>query len=227
MRDVAGRFRLAKETAAPPDELSVRVDLPFAAEIADQVEVKRRAVAAAEVFKAHPEREMHRPADLLVEEDVPSEAVDLVVEPERDLTGGGRPLVHAEQRLEIRLSAGGFGGDYAAVLESQPCVVDLAAAEDRGEAEPDRPVDPGLDRARIDLAVGQVLDPVGRPPGPALHDDGEIGVLADDAELTDRAQLGRARLQPLADSAPVANRIGVEDVAGPKNEVLVLLEGHV
>src|SRR5439155_8095584 len=123
--------------------------------------------------------------------------------------------------------AGGFGGDYAAVLESQPCVVDLAAAEDRGDAKPDRPVDPGLDRARIDLAVGQVLDPVGRPPGPALHDDGEIGVLADDAELTDRAQLGRARLQPLADSAPVANRIGVEDVAGPKDEVLVLGEGHI
>ena len=53
---------------------------------ADHVPVDlRRQVAAPGLDEAEPECEVHRAADLLVEEDVPGEPVDLVVQAEGDL----------------------------------------------------------------------------------------------------------------------------------------------
>src|SRR3954462_7800375 len=75
--DTLRRLRLLEEAAGAPDELAVRVDLPFRAEGADHVPVQAGLVAAAEPLEARPEREAHRPADLLVEEDVAREPVDL------------------------------------------------------------------------------------------------------------------------------------------------------
>ena len=48
---------------------------------------------------------MHRAADLLVEEDVAGEAVDLVVQPERDLAEHARAFVHVEERTEVVVPA--------------------------------------------------------------------------------------------------------------------------
>src|SRR5256885_7245608 len=112
------RLRLTEEAAVLPDQLTVGVDLPFAAQVADQVEVQRRAVAPAEDLEAHAEREVNRAADLLVEEDVAGEAVDLVVEAERELADPARSFVHLEQRREIRLAFRRLGGDHTAVLEA-------------------------------------------------------------------------------------------------------------
>src|ERR1700745_1316722 len=81
-----GRLRIVQELAVAPDELPVGVDLALAPEIADQIEVQRRAILAPQSPEAHSEGHVHRSTDLLVEEDVAGEAVDLVVEPERDLT---------------------------------------------------------------------------------------------------------------------------------------------
>jgi hypothetical protein len=52
---------------------------------------------------------VHRPADLLVEERVRGEAVDLVVEPERDLAEPARALVEIEQRVQEVSPAPGLG----------------------------------------------------------------------------------------------------------------------
>src|SRR5947208_3696057 len=66
----------ARAVQKPPvaiDELAVRVDLAARAKVADQVPVQSRAVEAARLRIRGPEGQMHRPADLLVEERVASE----------------------------------------------------------------------------------------------------------------------------------------------------------
>src|SRR5581483_5220342 len=118
--------RLAHEAPHAPDQLAVGVDLAVAAKVADQVEMQRRAVQPAEVGEPHPERDVHRPADLLVEEDVARETVDLVVEAERDLADPARAFVHLEQRVEVAAAARGLGGDDAPALEPQAQVVYFA-----------------------------------------------------------------------------------------------------
>ena len=186
-----------------------------------------RAVEATEVLEPHSEREVHRAADLLVEEDVAREAVDLVVEAERNLADAARAVVELEQRAEVILTAGGLRGDDPPLLQAEPRVVDLATSEDGRKPEPDRAVDAAFDRARVDLAVGDVLATVGGTPGAAPDDDGQIGVLADDAQLADRAELVRPRLHLLADAGPVSDGVIVEDVAGAENEGLVVFERHL
>src|ERR671937_3243260 len=113
MLDVPNRPRLVEEATGSPDGLAVGKDLPLPSKVADQVEVQRRAVLAAEISEAHPEREVHRPPDLLVEEDVPSEAIDLVIEPEGNLAAAPGALVYAEQRRQLRASPGPSGAANA------------------------------------------------------------------------------------------------------------------
>src|ERR671935_110424 len=200
MLDVPNRPRLVEEATGSPDGLAVGKDLPLPSKVADQVEVQRRAVLAAEISEAHPEREVHRPPDLLVEEDVPREAIDLVVEPEGNLADAPGAFVYAEQRLQIRVSPGRFGGDHAPALDPEPHVVDFAPAVDGREAEPDRAVDPRLDRARVDLSVGNVVKPAGRPPGAPFDGDRQVRVLADDAKLAHRSEIdGGVRVRPAFD----------------------------
>src|SRR5213083_2417087 len=116
-----------EEAARLPDELAVGVDLAVLAEVADHVPVQRRLVRAAELLERGAERNVHRPADLLVEERVAGEAVDLVVEAERDLAEPARAVVHRQQRVEELAAVPGFGADDAAGLEPEADVVDLAA----------------------------------------------------------------------------------------------------
>src|SRR5919201_6089884 len=111
--------RLADERACAPDELAVGIDLAVAAEIADEVPVQRRLVVAAAILEPHPEREVHRAADLLVEEDVPREAVDLVVEAERDFAEDAGAGVHVEQRVQVLLAARSLRLHHAPALEAQ------------------------------------------------------------------------------------------------------------
>src|SRR5437588_79041 len=106
-------------------------------------------------------------------------------------------------------------------------VLALPPAENRRESESNRPGDSRLDGARIDLAVGDVLAPVSGAPGTTFDDDGQIRVLADDAQLTHRTELLGPRLQPLPHLAPVVDWVVVEHMARPKDEVLVVLERHI
>ena len=216
-----------EELPVAPDELPVGVDLAVTAQIADQVEMEGRAVLAAEGLEAHAEREVHRSPDLLVEEDVAGETIDLVVEPERELADPVGAFVDLQQRAEVLLAARSLRRDHPSVLQHQPCIVDLPAAENRWEPEANRSVDPGLDGARVDLAVGDVLAPVCGAPGAAVDDGGQIRVLADDPQLAYRTELLGPRLQALAHLAPMLDRVVVEHMARPKDEVLVVLQRHV
>src|SRR5690348_18070530 len=94
-----------QEASVPVDELAVRVDLAARAEVADHVPVQRRAVRAAALGIRGAEREMHRPADLLVEEDVAREDGDGVVEAERELPYAARAVVERDHLLQEVLPA--------------------------------------------------------------------------------------------------------------------------
>src|SRR6266446_208438 len=78
------------------DELAVRIDLAAGAEVADQVPVERRAVEAARLRIRGSEREVHRPADLLVEERVAREHRHGLVHAERKLAHAPGPVVHRD-----------------------------------------------------------------------------------------------------------------------------------
>src|SRR6266498_233503 len=217
-----------EETARPPDELTVGVDLAVGAQVANEVPVQRGGVLAAELLEGRAECDVHRPADLLVEERVVGEAVDLVVEPEGDLTEAAGALVDVQQRLEELLAAGGLGADDLAALEAEADVLDLAAPEQRGEREADLALRRRLERARVDLAVGHVVAPVGGLPAPAFDAEPEVGVWTADADLARLAERVGASVELLAHAVPVGHRVfGALDVAGAEDEVLVLLERHL
>src|SRR5436305_13418883 len=114
---------LLEETPGAPDQLAVGVDLALGAEIADEIPVQRGVIHAAELLERRAERDVHRSADLLVEEDVLREAVDLVVHPDGDLSEPARPRVEAEHRVEDLAAARRLCRDDAAVLDARPDVV--------------------------------------------------------------------------------------------------------
>src|SRR6185312_1515989 len=150
------------------------------------------------------------------------------VEAERDLAEPAGALVHVQERLEVLEPAGSLGRYHLAAFEAQPDVLDLAAAEERGEGEADLALGHGLERARIHLAVGHVVAPVRGLPRPTLDAEPEIGVRPHDADLARLAEsiCAAAQLGPYA--VPVPDRIlGALDVARPEDEVLVLLERHL
>src|SRR5207247_11161849 len=93
--DRLGRARgCPEELPGLPDELAVGVDLAVAPEVADELPVQPGFVHAAELPERSAPRDVPRPADLLVEERVVREAVDLVVEAERDLAEPARSVSH-------------------------------------------------------------------------------------------------------------------------------------
>src|SRR5438093_7838000 len=139
-----------------PDELAVGIDLPIRAEVADHVPVQTGLVPAAELLEAGAEREVHRAADLLVEQDVTREAVDLVVQAEGDLAEDARPRVHVEERLQELVPLARIGADDATTLEAQANVLHPAPLEDGREREANFAFGFGLDGARDDLSVGHV-----------------------------------------------------------------------
>src|SRR3712207_1187412 len=63
------------EPPVPQERLAVDVDLAAVAQVADQIPVDRRLVDAARLRVAGADRHVDRAADLLVEQDVLSEAL--------------------------------------------------------------------------------------------------------------------------------------------------------
>src|SRR6185312_6913079 len=134
----------------------------------DHVPVEPRGVRAARLGERRAKREMHRAADLLVAEDVAGEAVDLVVETERDLAEDAGAFVHGEEGTEVVVAAGCLRLDDATILEAQAYVLHLATVVDRRERVADGSLSLRLRGAREHLSVGHVVAPVGRDPLAAL-----------------------------------------------------------
>src|SRR5262245_49447207 len=220
--------RLLEEPAGPPDELAVRVHLALGAQVAHEIPVEPRTVLPAEVLERRAERDVNRAADLLVEERVVREPVDLVVEPERDLAEPARAVVQAQHGVEVLTAPVGLGGHDPAALEAQPDPVDLAAVEERGEAEADLALGDRFERAGVDLAVGHVVAAVRGLPGPALDADLQVGARADDAQLARLGERGRAGRKVVVHPPPVRDRVTrLLDVARAEDEALVLGERHL
>src|SRR3990170_62395 len=198
---------LGQEASGPPDELSVRVDLALLAQVADHVPVQPGPVLGAGLGKPRAEREVHRAADLLVEEDVAREPVDLVVEAERDLAQDPGALVDVEQRAEVFLALSRLGLDDAPALEAQAHVLDLASLEDRRELVADLALGLRLDGAGEDLSVGHVEAPVGRDPAPAGDADAEIRVGAENPQLAYALELPHPRAELCGGRPPVVRRL--------------------
>src|SRR5215218_3961819 len=175
--------RLGQEASGLPDQLSVGVDLAPRAKVADHVPVQPGRVRPAGLWEGRAEREMHRPADLFVEEDVAGEAVDLVVEPEGDFAEDAGAFVHVKQRAQVIVPARGLRGDHPPGLEPQAHVLDLVPVIDGGEGVADLTLRLGLDRAREDLAVRHVEATVRGDPFATLDADDQVGVGPHDPEL--------------------------------------------
>ena len=85
----------------------------------------------------------------------------------------------------------------------------------------------GLDRAREDLAVGEVLATVARHPRPPLDAQREIRALADHANLPAFPEPGRELGVQAAEDLPLGARIVPVEQARLEDEVFVLGERHV
>src|SRR5205823_7641926 len=96
-----------------------------------------------------------------------------------------------------------------------------------GEREADLALGLGLDRARVDLAVGHVVPPVRGLPAAAVDNDPQVRVRPDNSELVCASQLTGAPGELLLGRLPVCDRIAVAlDVAGAVDETLVVVQRH-
>src|SRR6266542_1196100 len=206
------RWRLAsdavQERAVAVDQLAIRVDLAPRAEVADHVPVECRPVGAAALRKRAAEREVHRPADLLVEEDVAGEHANGVVQPESHLAETPRTLVDADHLFEEILPAGRARLHHLAAAKAQADVVDLPAAEHRRVGEPDLALGARFVRRSEDLAVGEVLVSVGGDPGAAADSDREIGPLRDHPQLALAGEELRHPYEPPGELVPASDGLG-------------------
>src|SRR3954467_244233 len=150
-------FVSSEEVPSAPDGLAVGLDLPVRAEAGDDVPVERRAVEASRLREADAERDVDRPADLLVEERVPGVTVDAVVEPDGRLAEDAGAVVHREERTEMLLPRPRLGVHDAALLEAQADALDLLAGELSRHRERDLSPCRGLDRRGEDLAARHVV----------------------------------------------------------------------
>ena len=137
------------------------------------------------------EREVHRPADLLVEERVAGELAHRMVEPERELAGPPGAVVERQHLAQERALARPRL-DHLAGTELEFDAAHAPARVARRVAEADLAVDLRLDRAGEDLAVGEVLAAVAGDPRPPLDTEREVGAVADNADLPPLLEPGSA-----------------------------------
>src|SRR3712207_4620848 len=172
-----------KERAILRYKLAVGVDLPVIAQVADQIPVHARVVLPAGLLLGAPDRQVHRAAELLVEEDVLGRPAYAVVGPDAELAQVSRPLVRAEHGLEELIPLLGARLDYPALHKAQPHPQDLAPRHGHRDAEVDLPVRRVLDRTGEDLSARHVVPAVAVHEGSPLDGERKVGPLPDDSHL--------------------------------------------
>src|SRR5918999_143568 len=111
-RDRSGR---SDERAVALDDLAVGGQRAAGPEVADHVPVDRALVGPTGLRIRAAEREMDRPADLLVEQDRPDRAVDPAVRADADLAQPPRARIGVEHRQQVRAAALGARVDHDAL----------------------------------------------------------------------------------------------------------------
>ena len=171
--------------------------------------MQRADVLAARLGIRAPEREVHRPADLLVEEDRPDRPVDAEVRADADLAQPPGALVGRERAVEVGLPALGARGDDLAVAELQLDPGDLDPGGRGRDAEAHVPVGRRLVRAGEDLAGGHVALAVGVDPPAALHADLQRRARRLDAQLRRLRHPRDERVLEPAQLAPGRDGVGL------------------
>src|SRR5699024_1525558 len=128
------------------DEFAVRINRSAPAEVCDHVPVDCGAVRAARLRVRLPERQVHRPADLLVIQDAPDGAPDPVVRADAELPEETGAPVGVKLRLEQVVTGSGPGAHGLPVFEAHLDVLHFHAADGGGNVKRDRAVRGVLDR---------------------------------------------------------------------------------
>src|SRR4051812_27344363 len=158
------------EAAVLEQRLAVGAEAAALAQVADHVPVDGRLVRAARLGIGAADREVHGPADLLVEEDRADRAVDPEVRADADLAEARGAGVGRERLAQVGVAAVGACADDLARAELELDPLDGHAARARGDGEADRALGGVLHGAREDLARGHVAAAVRvhpRAPGHA------------------------------------------------------------
>src|SRR5205807_9398453 len=95
------RRKLLKDLAVLDDNFAVGPQTSSFAQVTDEVPVERGRVRATGVGIGAPEREVHRPRDLLVEQDRAGGAIDPGVGPDPELAEKPRAGVGEQRRLQV------------------------------------------------------------------------------------------------------------------------------
>src|SRR3954454_4001560 len=190
------RLRPSREGAVLQERLAVGAQPAAVAQVADQVPVHHRLVRAAGLGIGAPEREVDRPADLLVVEDRPDRAVDAEVRADADLPEIPRAGVRVQRRLQIVVAARRAGRHHAALAQLELDLLHRDAAGRGGQREADAPLGGRLVRAGEHLPAGHVALAVGVDPGAAGHAEREVRALGLDTQLAlGREALDQPRLE--------------------------------
>ena len=112
---------------------------------------------------------MNGAADLLIEENVPGKAGDVVIGPERELAEIPCSRVSVQCLEQVILALRRRSVYHPAGFESQPDVLDLPAINHARVGEPHMALRAILDGPRKDFAVGEILVPVTVDPGAAAN----------------------------------------------------------
>src|SRR5439155_18680733 len=178
---ITGRTSLLDEPGAVLlDDLAVQLDPAAASEVLDQIPVERADVLPADVRIALPDRDVHRPGHLLVEEDVPHRPRDPGVAADPELADEAGAFVHVERRLQRAVAVLGASLLGASVAEREPDPVDGGAVQIGRDVDQDRSSGRVLHWREEELAGGHVHAPVVDLAEPVAYRERQVGVLADD-----------------------------------------------
>src|SRR5215208_6131360 len=175
-------------------QLSVSVEFSALAQVADEISVHARVVLAAGLGVGAAYRKVHRPAELLVEQDVRARPADAVVGPEPELAKVPGPGVGLEQAHQVLLTLLRARLDDLPLLEPKPSTGDLASRYRRRYAEVNRSVGRVLYGSGKDLAARHVPHPGRVHERTSLDRERQVRLRTDD---TDLARLLQPLLEPL------------------------------
>src|SRR5919109_1182148 len=172
----------AREAPVEHEHVAVGGQPSALAQVADEVPVQRRRVLAAGLGVRAAEREVHRAADLLVEEDRARRPVDPEVRPDAELAEEAGAGLGLERAAEGVLPGVGPRADDLAVAELELDAVDVDSLGRRAHGEANPAVGALLVRPGEDLAAGHVAPAVRvhpRAPGDAQREVRAVGLDAD------------------------------------------------
>ena len=134
--------------------------------------------------------------------DTPSpDGGEIIKAADSELTEQTRSRIDVYDLLQKALVAAGTGRDQPAILPLQPDILHQPAAEHSGQFKVDVAVERAVHRRSPDLSIGHIESTVADFPGPSLGRKSQIGLSANQPDVT-----AAAKLQ--CDGAPFCRRRG-------------------